>query len=406
MLFRLLFKLNTIQWGQTISIEATDELPALTVNLWTPQTDSAKPLPLLIVMDGERYFNYAISMHDLIQDYGWAPPFAVLGVNTSPNRWSKLSGQRQEILELLDTKILPFIEKNYPVSQERILFGWEAAGGFTLKSVIDKPDMFTGFIASSPSPLYGEYFPTLQSQHQRLVETLTSSGKGKHLYVAQGSYDYPQYLGINQLNNALDSASGDKPRYRFETIEDATHSDLGFETLLRGVRDYFYYFDKPQFSSLQAFETAGGHKYLDAYYKKQTQQFGLTDDEVAKNRFELVRKLSFMPLMDGDLKAFQNYFKQLEDTDFLDRSHVNHIYRYGLFLLQQKDTTGAQSLFEYISKREPDNALPVNGLGLVAKARKENGKAIELFEKAVQMGEKDHDYRLPEYQHNLDAMKR
>lgn len=390
--------------GNTITVPASGDLPSLSLNLWIPKTNEKTQFPVLVVLDGQRYFNYAVSMHDLIQNYGWAPPFAILGLETSEKRWSTLMGSRQEILEVLEAKVLPYIEKSYPLSQERILFGWEAAGGFTLKTFIDKPDLFNGYIAASPSPLYGEYFPTLHAEHLAMVEAMTKKGSGKHLYVAQGRYDYPQYLGISELKNALDNSKGNKPRYRFESISDATHSDLGFEALLRGMRDYFYFFDKPQFQSLQDFEKAGGIEYLDLYFKEQEQLYGLTKEEVEKNRFELLRKLSFMPIMDGDLKAFNDYFNLIRSTNFLTLSHANHIYRYGLFRLQQGDTDGATELFQYINAREPENALPINGLGLVAKVKNEKSKARDFFEKAVMMAEKNQDFRIQEYRNNLQQL--
>ena len=108
--------------------------------------------------------------------------------------------------------------------------------------------------------------------------------------------------------------------------------------------------------------------------------------------------------MDEDLAVFQPFLQQLKDTDFLDRSHVNHIYRYGLFMLQNNDFSGANKLFEYTHTREPDNALPINGLGLVAKAMNKPQEAKILFQKALQKGRNNNDYRLPEYQHNLEQM--
>lgn len=245
----------------------------------------------------------------------------------------------------------------------------------------------------------------LQQGFESLMTAMTTDGKGKHLYVSKGSYDYPQYLGINELESALDKIITDKPRYTFASIDDATHASLGFETLLRGVRDYFYYFDKPQFNNFDAFTAAGGHQFLDEYFDQQAKQFGLNQQQIDKNRFELLRKLSFMPLMDGDLTLFQSYMAQLSDTDFLERSHVNHIYRYALFMLQNKDLSGATNLFQYSQKREPDNALPINGLGLVAKVRGQNEAAKALFHQAVEMAETNNDYRLYEYRKNLGELE-
>lgn len=390
--------------GETMTLLESDDKQPLTMKIWIPETPEQKRLPLLVVLDGQRYFNYAISMHHLMQDYEWTPKFAILGVDTSQGRWPMLSGQREAILEKLERDIFPYIGANYPISDERILFGWEAAGGFTLKTMMDKPELFNGYIAASPSPLYGEYFPMLEQEFQNMITAMTTHGQDKQLFVTMGSYDYPQYLGINELELALNTITTKKPRYTFTTIEDASHASLGFETLMLGVRDYFYFFDKPQFSSFQAFIDAGSFQYLDAYFKQQQKDFGLEQQQIDKNRFEILRKLSFLPLMDKNLAVFKSFLEQLKSTDFLDRSHINHIYRYGLFMLQSNDFSGAKDLFEYCHKRAPDNALPINGLGLVAKAENNQQEAKALFQQALELGRNNNDYRLPEYQQNLDQM--
>jgi len=145
-------------------------------------------------------------------------------------------------------------------------------------------------------------------------------------------------------------------------------------------------------------------QYIDDYFTQQAKEFALNGEQISKNRFEILRKLSFIPLMDGNLPLFQQFINQLSETDFLDRSHVNHIYRYGLFMLENKDLAGAGRLFEYSQKREPDNALPINGLGLVAKARGERQAAKTLFQQAVEMAEMNDDYRISEYKQNLEQL--
>ena len=63
------------------------------------------------------------------------------------------------------------------------------------------------------------------------------------------------------------------------------------------------------------------------------------------------------------------------------------------------------NLFQYSKKRDPDNALPINGLGLVAKARGQKEAARVLFQQAVEMVETNNDYRLYEYRKNLVGLE-
>ena len=382
------------------------ELPGLErkmkFNLWIPEGKHETELPLLVVLDGQRYFNYATSLHHLTQQYGWAPKFAVLGIDTSERRWPTLMGQRQAMLQALKEKVFPYLEQHHQVSKERILFGWEAAGGFALRTLMDEPELFSGYIVASPSPLFGDYFPTLRDDHLAMVKSIKAHAKDTQLYVATGRYDYPQQHGVDELSKAIKSLPTTKLRQTFIKIEDATHASLGFEVLLKGMRDYFYYYDKPEFKDVDAFYKQGGITYLDNYFKIQAQKFGFDEEQIAKNRFEALRKLSLMMVMDDDVEQLKAFLKQQGD-DFLTRSHLNHIYIYGKSMLKHNQLNDAEEIFNYLRIRHPEHARPINGLGLLAKLRGKEEDARELFKKAVEIGTKSNDFRLPEYQQNLSA---
>lgn len=386
--------------GSTFTVKIPGAEKPMKLNLWLPDGQHEIKLPLLVVLDGQRYFNYAVSMHHMIQQYGWAPKFAVLGIDTSVRRWPTLMSQRQPILQALKHQVLPALQKQYPISDERILFGWEAAGGLTLRALMDEPTLFSSFIAASPSPLYGDYFPTLKDDHEAMVHAIKSISRSTHLYVAVGSYDYPQQLGVDELENALKSSSKPMLRQTFAKIDDASHASLGFEALLNGMRDYFYYFDKPEFADIATFYKKGGNAYLDRFFEIQAKQFGFDDEQIAKNRFEALRKLSFMLVMDDDIVQLQRFLEE-QGEDFLNRSHLNHIYIYGMALLKHNKLDDAETMFSYLQNRHPEHARPLNGLGLVAKQRGDESRALKLFEQAVEFGAKNNDFRLAEYQQNL-----
>ena len=386
--------------GSNLEVKLGETEETLKLSLWVPESNAQTPLPLLVVIDGQRYFNYAINMHHMAMHYEWTPKFAILGIDTSSRRWPTLMGKRRIILDTLKNQVFPHLQNAYPIGQERILFGWEAAGGFTLRTLVDEPELFSGYIAASPSPLFGDYFPTLKDDHERMVDAISGLKQQTHLYVAAGRYDYPQQMGIDTLAGAVQNVPETKLRQKFITIEDASHASLGFEALLKGIRDYFFYYDKPIFTDIDTFHQAGGNEYLNNYFKLQAETYGFEQQQLDKNRFEALRKLSFMILIDDDVEQMKHFLQQQGD-DFLARSHLNHIYAYGTFMLKHNELNQAESLFQYLKARHPEHARPVNGLGLVAKARGEDDKAASLFKQAVDMGTKNEDFRLPEYQQNL-----
>ncbi|XOV78718.1 MAG: alpha/beta hydrolase-fold protein [Aestuariibacter sp.] len=393
------------QLGQllTFAIDETDR--TMEVSFWKPDTDGQ--YPLLVVLDGQRYFAYATSMHDMMQDYGWTPPFAVLGINIDPQeRWQLYTQHRKAVLNTLSSMVFPYLEKHFGVSQERLLFGWEAAGGFALRTLKDHPSLFNSYIAASPSPLYGKYFPNLKQDHLEMTAAMASEETTGHLYFAQGSYDYPQYLGLEALQKSLSSNAASGLRWKYDTIADASHSSLGFEALMRGVRDYYYYYDIPNFSNFADFEMQGGFAYLDNYFQTQSRIYGFDQQRLDKNRFRTLRKLSFNLLVDANVNAFKQFLKQLQDTDFLDRSHMNHIYQYGILLLEAGDNSDAMHLFNYLIERHPTEARPIYGKGLTVHAMNQPEHAQNLFQQALKLAQENQDFRLTEYQQTISTLSR
>lgn len=236
------------------------------------------------------------------------------------------------------------------------------------------------------------------------MKAIQSLSQPTHLYVASGKYDFPQQTGIDTLAQATEKLSRSKLRYTFTNIADASHASLGFEALLNGMRDYFFYFDKPTFADLNTFYEMGGNEYLDFYFTKQAEQYKLDQEKIAQNRFKALRKLSLMIVMDNDVVQLKRFLKQ-QGEDFLERSHLNHIYVYGMSMLSHNELDDAEAIFQYLKARHPEHARPINGLGLVAKRRGDQARAIQLFEQAVELGTKNNDFRLPEYQQNLPNTK-
>ena len=62
---------------------------------------------------------------------------------------------RARYLAALEAEVLPFVESRYRTAPSRLLAGHSLGGLFTTYALVNRPDLFNGYIALSPSYHHG-----------------------------------------------------------------------------------------------------------------------------------------------------------------------------------------------------------------------------------------------------------
>lgn len=75
-------------------------------------------------------------------------------VNTDRRRDMLYINGADQFLDFITSELIPSLEKDYRTSA-RILHGHSFCGSFTVYSLINKPEYFDYFLASSPTPIMG-----------------------------------------------------------------------------------------------------------------------------------------------------------------------------------------------------------------------------------------------------------
>lgn len=142
--------------------------------------NKAKSYPLIIKTDGN--FNLArwnesiekLTMQGSIDDsiivaipnLFWldsrnrdlVPPYARKDVQiekrSAEDNSPSIFGKADLFLQFIETEVLPYIEANYSINDNRILSGFSAGGSFVLYAIVTKPQLFTGYFAFSPAAWY------------------------------------------------------------------------------------------------------------------------------------------------------------------------------------------------------------------------------------------------------------
>jgi len=180
----------------TIHSEILGEERTFIVHLPAGYNDSVEAFPVLYLLDAEMesVFKHSVSMVESQYKLGVLPKMTVVGVqNVNRNRDTipvsveerPGSGGALSFLRFLDEELVPLIEKSYRTSRPRVLYGASNSGLFAVYALLERPDSFDAYIASSP--MIGwcpEYIHGLAEE--RFAETF----QDKFLFMIYGSRDY------------------------------------------------------------------------------------------------------------------------------------------------------------------------------------------------------------------------
>jgi predicted alpha/beta superfamily hydrolase len=163
--------------------------------------------PVIYALDGQWNFNLIsdivgkLAYDGLIPDPivvaitwagGGAQPAAQRARDFTPVATPLLpgSGGGAKFLKVLENEVFPFIESHYRASRERVITGGSLGGLFVGYALVERPDLFQGYVASSGAfDLAAEYFTP------RLQELPPDFLRDEHAYFTVGSqYDNEQVV--------------------------------------------------------------------------------------------------------------------------------------------------------------------------------------------------------------------
>ncbi|MEX2535478.1 MAG: alpha/beta hydrolase-fold protein [Trueperaceae bacterium] len=119
------------------------------VNVYTPKGRAKETLPLVLVQDGTAFLRLA-GLHRILEallDEGWVRPARLAFIE--PADRTKEYGFDESYREFTLGELLPFLEANYPMSQERILLGASLGGLVSATLALLCPNEFSALATFS-----------------------------------------------------------------------------------------------------------------------------------------------------------------------------------------------------------------------------------------------------------------
>lgn len=144
------------------------------------------------------------------------------------------SGEAKKFADVLENNIKPFVKANYRTNGTETILGASLAGLFLTTVVLDRPDMFTNYIITSPSVWWNDF--ELFDESDALVR---NDIKAK-IYLSVGGLENSEMIeSYEKLNSALDQNNSAGLMLHSEIIENQEHLSVIAISYMRGLQ-YIY----------------------------------------------------------------------------------------------------------------------------------------------------------------------
>jgi predicted alpha/beta superfamily hydrolase len=145
-------------------------------------------------------------------------------------------GKADLFLKFIETEVLPYIEKNYSVNDNRILSGFSAGGSFVLYTIVTKPELFTGYFAFSPAAWYDE--SVVVGEFKDGLKNI--NGKPLFLYLSLGGDENEIIMGsFKGLLSAIESNGPMNFYSEYSYSEGAGHVENPYFSVPKALVSYY-----------------------------------------------------------------------------------------------------------------------------------------------------------------------
>lgn len=233
----ILISINTFSQNRNYSVDTVQMRSEIlkenrSVIIYKPnsigKTDSVRYLYLL---DGENsdglYQELRVKLKESISN------LIVVGIINNDRRRDLLYiNGAGNFLSFITSELVPSIEKEYKV-KTRILHGHSFGGSFTIYSMINKPELFDCFIATSPTPIMGLI-------SKEIYQGIDNKRTSKMLfYFSYGSKDMKQVQKwAKKLKENLTGMKFENLDWQFKVIEGKNHEESETDALIDGLNRF------------------------------------------------------------------------------------------------------------------------------------------------------------------------
>jgi len=281
-------KIEGIVIGEKVKIhsDVLDEDRTILIGLPKRYHKFKQSYPVLYLLDAEFFFQQAVAAVQFLSECEYIrnqpiPQMIIVGiVNVDRNRdftpthapkqmntfRFPTSGKVKVFLKFLETELFPYIETNYKTHPYRIIAGWSLGGLFTVYTFFEKPELFSAYLAISPS-LWWDKDMYLGRADSYLTRGQVSP---KPFTVTLGALEGGD-MGRTVRNGLVplmeDKLGADKS-YEFIEISGEGHSYVPYKALYEGLLSLYRDWMMPNKILEEGFQG------IESFYKKLSKKYG------------------------------------------------------------------------------------------------------------------------------------
>ncbi len=333
---------SQITIGVNHTIKSTILNQDRTIQIYVPDDyeSSEKSYPVLYILDGQWYFLSGIAIQKALRTPGAIPEMIVVGINNSNPLRRTLFGEEQEkFTNFLKNDVIDYIDRNYRTTEERVIYGWEAAAYYISELILKENELFSGAIISD-----GGY------ASEELVKGF-SSKKEIYLFIANSRKDIYYIDSTDAFYEILKDNNPKNLVWKYDLFNEEVHETLAHIAIYKGLKYYYHNYDSLVFESIQQYIDLGGMDYLTTFFKERAKRFGGdgTIDDSTKN------SLIWLAWNRDDFKYFSFFMKEFKDV-LSTRRYASAYWqnRLGQFYLKHDDYKNAIKHFEAGIEKYPN----------------------------------------------------
>ncbi len=295
-----------------------NEERSLLVHLPSGYEKSQQKYPVLYVLDGgyiPRFFKVTAAVESL--SYENIPKLIIVGIKNTdrerdmfPMRTENdpTSGGGDNFLKFFSEELIPFVDKNYRTDNFRILSGASNSAFFTVYALLENPNLFSAYIASSPT-LLGWFDDFMHKKFDELKKK--NKSLNKMLYLIYGENDFTSIVkAIPGFTEIIEEKAPQDFKWQVKLIKDEGH--VPYNSVYEGLPFVFSDWKYPREKLKEA-----TFREVKAYYNQLSKKYGynvevpvmvlvnLGNDMVRKNKVnEALEVLKYnVKLYPGDPRA-------------------------------------------------------------------------------------------------------
>ncbi|WP_240628308.1 alpha/beta hydrolase [Tenacibaculum singaporense] len=238
--------------GKTVQIKSAILKEDRTLNIYFPasyNTYNSKKYPIIYLLDGSKNEDF-IHIAGIVQfgSFPWInmlPEAIVVGIGnvdrkrdfTYPSTLEidqkefPSSGKSKQFIQFLQKELLPFINANYRVTNNKTLIGQSLGGLLATEVLFKTPNLFNNYIIVSPSLWW--------DAEKLLTFTPVKYTTKKNIYIAVGKEGPIMERTAKELYNKLLDKATENSKLHFDFLEDKTHGDALHEAVYNAFEKIF-----------------------------------------------------------------------------------------------------------------------------------------------------------------------